>query len=73
MAFRQVLGTLAQLPRDAARLVSSEDWKEMSATLGAERTQEQVQELFYPGRSGKPVSDASERNPKLLQAFDDRG
>ncbi|KAJ6439243.1 integral membrane protein [Purpureocillium lavendulum] len=27
MAFRQVLGTLAQLPCDAARLVSSEDWK----------------------------------------------
>ncbi|KAJ6436772.1 Maltose permease MAL31 [Purpureocillium lavendulum] len=73
MAFRRVLDTLAQLPCDAARLVSSQDWKEMSASLGAERTQEQVQELFYPGRSGKSVSDASERNPKLLRAFDHRG
>ena len=72
MAFRQVLGTLTQLPGDAAKLISSEDWKTMSASLGAERTQEQVQELFYPGRSGKPVSDTSERNPELLRAFDHR-
>ncbi|PWI65488.1 hypothetical protein PCL_07089 [Purpureocillium lilacinum] len=73
MAFRQVLGMLAQLPGDAAKLVSSEDWKTMSASLGVERTQEQVQELFYPGQSGKPLSAASKRNPKLLQSFDDRG
>ncbi|KAJ6439190.1 hypothetical protein O9K51_08602 [Purpureocillium lavendulum] len=73
MAFRQVLGTLAQLPSDTAKLVSSEDWKTMSGSLGAERTQEQVRELFYPGQSGKPVSAASKRNPKLLQSFDDRG
>ena len=73
MAFRQVLGTLAQLPGDAATLVSSEDWKKMSATLGTERTHEQVQELFYPRQSDKPLSTASKRNPKLLQSFDDRG
>lgn len=42
IAFRQVLGTLAQLPGDAAKLVSSEDWKTMSASLSAERTQKQV-------------------------------
>ncbi|PWI64626.1 hypothetical protein PCL_09483 [Purpureocillium lilacinum] len=71
MAFRQVLGTLAQLPGDAAKLVSSEDWKKMSASLGAERTQEQVQELFYPRQSGKPLSTASKRNRKLLPSFDD--
>ncbi|KAJ6436677.1 hypothetical protein O9K51_10796 [Purpureocillium lavendulum] len=64
---------LAQLPGDAAKLVLSEDWKKMSASLGAERTQEQVQELFYPGHSGMPLSAASKRNPKLLQSFDDRG
>lgn len=45
----------------------------MSAFLDVGRTKEHVQELFYPGRSGKPISDASERNPKLLRAFDDRG
>jgi len=45
----------------------------MSATLGAERSREQVQELFYPGQSGKPVSDASQRNPEQLRAFDHRG
>lgn len=28
---------------------------------------------LLPGRSGKSVSDASERNPKLLRAFDRRG
>ncbi len=73
MAFRQVLGTLAQLPGDAASLVSSEDWKTMSACLDAERTRDQVQGLFYPGdHSGKPISVASERNPKLLRAFGDR-
>ncbi|GJN78664.1 hypothetical protein PLIIFM63780_002173 [Purpureocillium lilacinum] len=71
MAFGQVLGTLAQLPGDAAKLVSSEDWKKMSASLGAERTQEQVQELFYPGQSGKPLNAASKRNRKLLQSFND--
>ncbi|KAK4076535.1 hypothetical protein Purlil1_12626 [Purpureocillium lilacinum] len=71
MAFRQVLYTLAQLPGDAAKLVSSEDWKKMSASLGAERTQEQVQELFYPGQSGKPLNAASKRNRKLLQSFHD--
>jgi len=43
----------------------------MSASLGAERTQEQVQELFYPGQSGKPLNAASKRNPKLLQSFND--
>ncbi|KJZ70998.1 hypothetical protein HIM_09609 [Hirsutella minnesotensis 3608] len=73
MAFRRVLGTLAQLPGDAARLVSSADWKLMSASLVAERTREQVQALFYPGHPGEPVSVAGERNPKLLRAFDDRG
>ncbi|GJN86979.1 hypothetical protein PLIIFM63780_010561 [Purpureocillium lilacinum] len=73
MAFRHVLDTLAQLPGDAAKLVSSEDWKKMSASLGAERTREQVQELFYPRQSGKPLSVASKRNPKLLQSFDARG
>ncbi len=73
MAFRQVLDTLAQLPGDAAKLVSSEDWKTMSASLGAERTQEQVQELFYTCQSGKPLSAASKRNAKLLQPSDDRG
>ncbi|PWI65252.1 hypothetical protein PCL_07302 [Purpureocillium lilacinum] len=73
MAFRLVLSTLAQLPGDAARLVSSEDWKQIGASLGAGRTQEQVQEVFYPGRPCKPVSVASERNPRLLRAFDDRG
>ncbi|KAJ6438063.1 ATP-dependent DNA helicase PIF1 [Purpureocillium lavendulum] len=73
MAFQQVLGTLAQLPGDAAKLVSSEDWKTMSASLDAERTQEQVQELVYPGQSGRPLSAASKRNPKLLQSFDDCG
>ncbi|KAJ6437560.1 6-hydroxy-D-nicotine oxidase [Purpureocillium lavendulum] len=71
MAFRQVLYTLAQLPSNAAKLVSSEDWKKMSASLGAERTQEQVQELFYPGQSGKPLNAASKRNRKLLQSFHD--
>lgn len=73
MAFRQVLGTLAQLPGDAARLVSSDDWALMSASLGVGRTEEQVRELFFPDRSREPVSDASERNPRLLRAFDDRG
>ncbi|PWI65079.1 hypothetical protein PCL_07378 [Purpureocillium lilacinum] len=72
-AFRQVLGTLAQLPGDAAKLVSFDDCKMMSASLDAERTQEQVQELFYQGQSGKPLSAASKSNPKLLQSFDDRG
>ena len=43
----------------------------MSATLGAERSREQVQELFYPGQSGKPLNAASKRNPKLLQSFND--
>ncbi|KAK4075220.1 hypothetical protein Purlil1_12731 [Purpureocillium lilacinum] len=30
-------------------------------------------DLFFPSRSGEPVSNASERNSKLSQAYDDRG
>ncbi len=73
MAFTLDLDTLPPpRRRRETRFVRGRDDDER-LSLGTGRTQEQVQGLVYPGQSGKLVSAASERNPELLRAFDDRG
>lgn len=67
-----MLDTLAELPGDAARNIGPADWKEMSESLGADRTEEQVRELFYPGQGPRQVGRPAKRNPKLLVVLDDQ-
>jgi hypothetical protein len=42
----------------------------MSKSLTAERREEEVRQLFYPGQASRPINPSTKRNPKFLVAFD---
>jgi hypothetical protein len=68
-----VLFTLSQLPEGAGSAVGPADWRMMAAGLPPDRSDADVTDLFYPGRSPSAVGElAPRRRVGLLLGLDDQ-
>ncbi|KAF4472983.1 hypothetical protein FALBO_131 [Fusarium albosuccineum] len=72
-AFRSVMHTLSQLPGDAPRNITGADWKKLSNSLTAGRTEADIQQLFYEGQqiSQGTASTTTRRRPGFLALLAD--
>ncbi|KAJ3525306.1 hypothetical protein NM208_g11697 [Fusarium decemcellulare] len=72
-AFRSVMHTLSQLPGDALRNITGADWKKLSNSLTAGRSETDIQQLFYEGQqmSQGTASTTTRRRPGFLALLAD--
>lgn len=67
------MNTVASLPGDAAKIIQRSDWASLSKSLPAERTELQVDKLFYPGESSSQITPSAKRRRYFLTGYDDYG